>query len=106
MSLLSLIKSFFCVKDEPEYDGNAIVERDSMGNIVKRIYPTGFTVRHYFDLLNREVGCTATNGYSDQREYHGVSDRVKIITCHKNSKSWIEHYTLDGERQVEYVVPE
>ncbi len=105
MSLLNLIKSFF-VKKKAEFDGNMMIERDGRGNIIKRTFLTGFVVKYHFDLLNREVAMITSNGYREDKEYYDVSHKIKRISCRRGKKVWIEHFTSDGEKEVEYIESE
>ena len=105
MSLLNLIKSFF-VKKKTEFDGSAMVERDGRGNVIKRTFLSGFVVRHHYDILNREIAMITSKGYREDKEYYGVSNQVKLISCRRGKRSWIEHFTVEGEKEVEYLDPE
>lgn len=49
---------------------------------------------------------TTTTGYREDREYRGVTHDVTRVTCRKGKRSWIEHYSIDGNKEVEYLDPE
>ena len=105
MSLLNLIKSFF-VKKKTEFDGSAIVERDGRGNVIKRTFLSGFVVKHHYDLLNREIAMITSNGYREDKVYYGVSNKVKQVSCRRGKRSWIEHFSNEGKKEIEYLDPE
>jgi|TARA_R110000803_G_scaffold21543_1_gene54214 hypothetical protein len=105
MTLLNLIKSFF-VKKKVELDGSMMIERDVRCNVIKRTFLSGFAVKYQYDLLNREITMTTTTGYREDREYRGVTHDVTRVTCRKGKRSWIEHYSIDGNKEVEYLDPE
>ena len=105
MSLLNLIKSFF-VKKKTEFDGSMMVERDGRGNVIKRTFLSGFVVKHHYDLLNREIAMVTSNGYREGKEYYGVSHKVKKVSCRRGKRAWVEHFSNEGKKEVEYLDPE
>lgn len=105
MSLLNLIKSFFA-KKKAEFDGSMMVERDGRGNVIKRTFLSGFVVKHHYDLLNREIAMVTSNGYREDKEYYGVSHKVKKVSCRRGKRAWVEHFSNEGKKEVEYLDPE